>query len=355
MSRAGKLPKFAATGRSRQFFRSTSAAQNPSRDNRISRLFSRGLRARNTAFGRRTERHGDSVIPWSAHKGEEARRRYEHCLRSRVNPLQVFSFLAAGFSLAAALGVYFLAPRLLPDLLALTLLTFTLALLFTFVFRKDGSPESARAEMREISKAFQEHFGTAAHTLADFDLAKSRLDREMGKAQAVEEKRSAAEAALKGLLPSIRELLSTAGEPEVPDAEWIGLAEELKKRTRALRNNLNRYQERLRSLGVDETDYLEQAAEEQYSRQREEELLLELEEIEGKIRKEQDKGQELREELIKHIGREAARSQSIETLAEALEEKREEYKKRVRDCLAEMIAGHVAAEVLESFRRLEDQ
>jgi hypothetical protein len=286
---------------------------------------------------------------------QQARRSYELASRNRAGPLQVLSFLASGFFLAGALAAFFLAPVLLPLLLALTMIAFTLAMLATFVFRKEGGPESARAEMKAIGDAFRQRFGEPIHTLADFDLANSRLDRELGKAQAVEEKLSAAQGALKGLLPPIREHLGAAGQPGAPEAKWSGLCEELKKKTRALRSNLNRYQERLRNLGVDETDYLEQAPDRQYSRQREQQILLELEELEGQIRKEQEKGQELREELIEHIGREAARSMSIATLAEALEEKREEYRTLVRDRLAEMIAGHVVAQVLESFLRLEDQ
>jgi len=59
--------------------------------------------------------------------------------------------------------------------------------------------------------------------------------------------------------------------------------------------------------------------------------------------------------LIEHIGRDTARSQSIEILAEAIEEKKQEYRRQMRENLAPMIAGHVLAEVLESFLELEDQ
>jgi uncharacterized protein YhaN len=59
--------------------------------------------------------------------------------------------------------------------------------------------------------------------------------------------------------------------------------------------------------------------------------------------------------LIEHIGREAARSQSVEEVAEAIEEKKEEYRRQAEDHLARMIAGHVVAEVLEGIRSVEDR
>jgi uncharacterized protein YhaN len=108
-------------------------------------------------------------------------------------------------------------------------------------------------------------------------------------------------------------------------------------------------------LGIAEVEYLEQAAEDTYSRRREEEVIGELEEVERTIRELQNSTQEIREQFIEHIGRETARSQSIEILAEAIEEKRQEYRRQIRDRLAEMIAGHVLADVLASVRREEDR
>ncbi len=56
--------------RSRQFFRSCSAAQSKSPDNCTSRLFGQGLNAINTALWRPKESGGERVIPWSAHEGD---------------------------------------------------------------------------------------------------------------------------------------------------------------------------------------------------------------------------------------------------------------------------------------------
>lgn len=286
---------------------------------------------------------------------EQARTRYEHCLRNRANLPQAFSLLAAGAALVGSFAVYFLAPGLLPFALALSLGVFTVAVLFTFVFRRGGTPESARAEMEEIRKAYQERFGTPLHSPAEFDLARSRLDREMGKAQAVEGKRRTAALALEELLHRIRETLAAMGYSHVQESEWTVLSQELKEKTRRLRIDGNRYEERLRNLGVEERDYLEQPSGEKYSRDREREIEQELREVESKIHIEQEKNQELREQFIEHLGREVARSQNVENFANAIEDKREEYKQQLRDLLSEMIAGHVVSEILEGFRRLEDE
>ncbi len=286
---------------------------------------------------------------------EQARKRYEYCLRNRANLPQAFSLLAAGIALVGSLAVYFLAPGLLPFTLALSVGIFTIALLFTFVIRRDSAPESARAEMEEIRKAFKERFGTSLHCPAEFDLAKSRLDRELGKAQAVDGKRRTAALRQAELLHRIRENLAAMGCSHVQDSEWTALSQELKDKTRRLRIDCNRYEERLHNLGVEESDYLEQPPGGEYSRDRERQIEQELREAESKIHLEQEKNQGLREQFIEHLGREEARSQNIENLATAIEDKRKEYKQQVRDLLSEMIAGHVVSEILEGFRRLEDE
>jgi len=286
---------------------------------------------------------------------EQARKRYEHCLGNRANLLQSFSLLAAGIALVGTLALYFLAPGLLPFALALSVGVFTIALLFTFVIKRSGAPESASAEMEEIRKAFKERFAVSLHCLAEFDLAKSRLDRELGKTQAVEGKRSSAALRQAELLHRIRESLAVMGCSHVQESEWTALSQELKEKTRDLRIDCNRNEERLHNLGVEESDYLEQPPGAEYSRNRERQIEQELREVEARIHLEEEKNQGLREQFIEHLGREAARCQNIEDLATAIEDKRKEYKQQVRDLLSEMIAGHVVSEILEGFRRLEDE
>jgi len=311
------------------------------------------IKAELTEFQRQKNRREQTAadLSWL----EQVRRRYQQVMSRRRSPLQVFSFLAAGSAMVGTLAVYLLAPGLLPVFLIATLLCFALAMLFTFVLRRGVSSEYARSEIREIRGAFQERFAADLATTADFDLIKSRLDQEMGKAQVVEEKCGIAQASLQNLHEQIRALLRSAQRLEVPESQWGELAEELKKATRQFRMDYNLDQQRLGDLGIAEVDYLEQAAEVPYSRQREEQLAAELEAAEAAIRRLQDDNREIREQLIEYLGRDTALSQSIERLAEAVEEKKREYRRQIREHLARMIAGHVLNGVLESFLEQEDQ
>jgi uncharacterized protein YhaN len=171
----------------------------------------------------------------------------------------------------------------------------------------------------------------------------------------VDGKRRTAALRQEELLHRIRENLAAMGCSHVQDSEWTALSQELKDKTRRLRIDCNRYEERLHNLGVEESDYLEQPPGGEYSRDRERQIEQELREVESKIHLEQEKNQGLREQFIEHLGREAARSQNIENLATAIEDKRKEYKQQACDLLSEMIAGHVVSEILEGFRRLEDE
>jgi hypothetical protein len=285
---------------------------------------------------------------------EEVRRRYQQVSWNRKNAFQVISLAAAGLTLLGTLVAYFFFPKLLPPLLIGTLLWFCLALLFTFVVRRGGSPEALRSELRELRIAFGKRFGIPLSTSADFDVVKSRLDRELGKAEGMEKRYGSARGTLQKLQQRIGELLRGADRIEVPDAQWDALAQELKKRTRQVRIDYNLTKQRLDDLGVDEVDYLEQEAGVIYSRRREVEIAGEVEQLESTIREQQESSRELREQLIEHIGREAALSESIEAVAGAIEETKREYRRQRRETLAQMIAGHVLNDVLETFRKLED-
>jgi uncharacterized protein YhaN len=286
---------------------------------------------------------------------EEVRRRYQQVSSSRKNPFQVVSFLAAGLTVLGTLVAYLFMPNLLPPLLIGSLLCFTLAVLSTFAVRRGSNPEALRSEIREIRSAFSARFATPLSTSADFDLVKSRLDREMGKAEGIEKRYNSTREALEKMQKQIGELLRGADRYGVPDTQWEQLAQEMKTRTRQLRIDYNLARQRLGDLGVDEVEYLEQATEATYSRRREEEIAGELEQLESTIRAQQESNRELREQLIEHLGRETAVSQSIETLAEAIEESKQEYRRQLRETLAQMIAGHVLNDVLGSFRKLEDR
>jgi hypothetical protein len=286
---------------------------------------------------------------------EEVRRRYQKISTSRKNPLQIVSFLAAGLTLAGTLAAYFQFPSLLPAFLIATLVSFIFALLLTFVIPGGSGPEALRGETREIRSAFQERFRTTLSTAADFDLLKSRLDREMGKAQGTEEKVTKTKGALEKLQERIGELLLRADRPGIAGSQLDELAQQLKKRTRQLRIDYNLAGQRLADLGIEEVDYLEGETGKPYSRRREEEIAVELQQLESAIREQQDGNRELREQLIEHIGGETARSQNIEQLAEAIEEKKQDYRLQLRGSLAQMIAGHVLADVLANVRKSEDQ
>ena len=93
----------------------------------------------------------------------------------------------------------------------------------------------------------------------------------------------------------------------------------------------------------------------EYSRRREQELASELEKVRRKIGEQQDSDRELREQLIEHIGRDAAMASSLEITAEAIEARKREYQLQETDCLARMIAGHVLADALEAVRGFEDR
>jgi uncharacterized protein YhaN len=276
-------------------------------------------------------------------------------LNRKKNPFQVIFSLATGFSLLGALVSYFFLPALLPLLLIVTLLCFAVALLFTFLLQRRGNPERSRTELQEIRSAFKKRFGIPLSTAADFSLLKSRLDREMGKAQGAEEKQIRAQKTLENLKERIGQLLQMSQRIGVSQTEWERLAKELKDRTRQLRIDYNLATQQLSDLGIDEVDYLEQAVSERYTRRQEEQINGELAQLEQTIRHQQDSSRELREQLIEHIGMQKAHSQSIELLAMAIEETKQKYRQQIREALALMIAAHVLDDVLAAFRRQEDE
>ncbi len=294
-------------------------------------------------------------IEENLHWLENARERYEYCQRRSTNPAQRISMLAAAALFLGTLGAYFLFPSLLPLGLLLSLCALVLVLLFSFAFKNVKTPASAEAELDEIRKSFEIRFGVILRTAADFAVQKSELDRKLGKAQALETDRNAQASRLQMLHQSIKNGLPLFGFQDIEETRWGQALQELGSRAGELEISCNRYEERLEGLGVDESDFIEQDPGIQYSREEQRRTEEELADIERKIRAVQQKSEEILESLIEHIGREAARSQSIGAVAFAIEDKRREYKKRIFNLLGEMIAGHVVNSVLKQFRKQEDE
>jgi uncharacterized protein YhaN len=116
-----------------------------------------------------------------------------------------------------------------------------------------------------------------------------------------------------------------------------------------------RLRERLAALGVDESDYLEVDPGAPYSREAERAVTRQIEEVEERVREQEGQAAALQQRLAAHLGPDFAGQTRVEELAAALEARRAEEERKAREALASIIAGHVVRDVLEGFRRAEDE
>jgi hypothetical protein len=286
---------------------------------------------------------------------EGARERYERCLARTVNrPQRVGLLLAAAF-LLAALAAYFAAPVLLLPALALSAAGFTLALLATFLFPGGQTPEAARVELQRLREEFSRRFGAPLGSAAEFSVQKSALDRELGAVQTLLQELERKRLRLRELGATVRQALLAVDRKDAPEESWPALVQELRRSGAEQERHLERTRERLRGLGVEESDFLALDPGLEYSREREEQLANELRQLEEQLQLQSQQSESIRGRLSEHIGWEAARAGSLETVAGALEGRRQEYLCSMRESLATMIAGHVVAGALSELQREEDR
>jgi hypothetical protein len=295
---------------------------------------------------------------------EEAQRRWGQG-RSRVRGAlhHLALGLCALFLLGAIASSLFL-PGLLPLALALSLA----ALLLVALSSLAGRPgPQADGELQALRQEFQERFGRAPTTPADFAAARSELDRRLGRVEQAQNSRRRTEERLAALQGEIRGSLLRFREAEpgiVADparrlttdpAGWGALVRRLAETRSRHELEAQRLRERLESLGVDESDYLEEDPGTPFSREVEAAIAAEIEDVEARLRERENQAAGLRQRLAAHLGPDFAGQTLVKELAVALETRRAEEEAAARGALASIIAGHVVKDVLAEFRRAEDE
>ncbi len=284
-----------------------------------------------------------------------ARERYERCMNKTVNIPQRMSILFGISSLAGAFISYFFLPLLTVILLSISLCVFITASLFTFVVKRVITPESARVEINQIKEEFERRFHKALSSLSDFIIVKTELERQSGKYEQIKESIEKAGLELNKLRGDIVNALSLFGISDAEEDNWPSIVKGLKEAKGENHDLSIEYKEKLKHLGVDESDYLEQGTSTEYSRQKEEEIEGEIERLNERIEEENAKSEDVRKKMIEHIGYDSAYLKGIEEVAEALERKKKEYKDTMIDNLSTIIAGHIVSGSIEEFRKQEDE
>lgn len=256
-------------------------------------------------------------------------------------------------------------PGLLPLALGLSLTAALLGLLAAR--RRQPGADGERVALRQ---QFQQRFGRALATSADFAAARSELDRRLGAAQRSQGDRRRIEDQLSALGADIRAALArlqppsaggedaTRGEDAARDEDargWAAAASELSERRRSLELEVRGLRERLGGLAVHESDYLEQDPGVPWSREAESALAAEAHSLEQALTEAEAEAAALRQRAAAHLGPAFAGQRRVEELAAALETRRVEEERSARAGLAALIAGHVVQEVLADFRQAEDQ
>ncbi len=313
------------------------------------------LRAQQELAARRKELEGCQRVEEDGRWLEAAGQRYERLQTGSGSRLaEKLAFLLTAVLLAASMAAFFLAAPLLPLLLGAAVVAFAAGLLLAFLPNRGRPGGGAAAEGEALREEFRRRFGRPLGSGADFQVARSELDRRAGGCRQSEEQAAAAARRLAGLAAKVREGLAAAGSPETAEERWPQAAAGLRARRRQLEAELAEDRARLEQLGVDPSDYLEDSPGVEYSRAEEERLREEAAAAAQALEQERRRGEEERKALVEHIGLEAAYA-GLEEVAEAVASREAELRAQMVDALALMIAGHVVEDALEELRRQEDE
>ncbi|MBW8003666.1 MAG: hypothetical protein FVQ80_16920 [Planctomycetes bacterium] len=286
---------------------------------------------------------------------DSARQTYGQFLNKTANWPQFVSVGAALlFSIGAVISHFIRVSLAMVILLVLTFVCLVIAALFTFVIRKGVRPEAAKTELRSIKEEFEARFAQQLRGLTDFQTMKEELKQRSGRLQGIRESVRSLEQEVGKLRSNIAASFSKV-ERNVGEDRWKQEIDELQEEKADIESRLHRAEGRIETISVDESDYLSVDPGVEYSQSRESELTRELDEVKNAITEGNEESNEVRENLIEHIGRNKARSSNIEDTAAAIEEKNLEYHGTIQTNLARMIAGHIVNETLQEFRKQEEQ
>ncbi|MFC1502137.1 ATP-binding protein, partial [bacterium] len=257
------------------------------------------------------------------------------------------------------IGLIFLVGGIIFTIISIPLLVlillgmaFLMTLLYVLILPRLTRKAIQSEELNRLHKVFKKRFQTE---ISDLSSLKERLQDQEGesnRAKMLQDQLVQDEGDLDILKSEVSDYFFAITAEHIEPSKWNDTVNSVERKIRKLDTQIREKEISLAQLGVDESDYITEKADVEYSKQEHEEILQELAAVKIEIEEEHKKLDLLKQRICDQ-------TQDIfttpwETLIENLRNKREAILNNYRKLTAEMIGKNRVFQVILELRREED-
>ncbi len=209
------------------------------------------------------------------------------------------------------------------------------------------------SEMEKIKTEFQKLFKESFFHVSAVRDKMSQMEKDFNIACVLRGQLVSEISELESLRVKIQGDLSDYSDMSKDAGSWDTIVKQAENQLFDLRREALENEKRLASLEIDESDYLSEEPNVEYSKQRENELRRGLSEIDDEIDKENKKLEILKQRICDHTGERI--DESWEKLIYGLQKKQLETEAEYKRVTAEIIGKKAVFEVIQNLRKDEDQ
>ena len=268
--------------------------------------------------------------------------------------------ILAAAGIAAAVSLIFshtkISAAALTAYLVIICFCFLSSLVSSLVYIKKFNSFSKQAgQNEELNKINEEFKIRTSRQLTDIALLESTLNEQResnSESRIIEKQIDDLNKELRKLRFSINQKIASFVEKEASEQNWDTILKDLKQNNRSLRNEIDEERQELYKLGISETDFLSEDIGIKYSQQEYEQTQSEFGHIQGEIKNQEEKIQNLKQRICEKTKDDL--SINWEELIENLRQKRRNVQNELREVTAGIVAGFSIHKVISKLREEED-
>ncbi len=223
---------------------------------------------------------------------------------------------------------------------------------YLYKYKKKIDSKDNNEELEKLKKEFKEEFGKEIKSVATLEATAKEYGSAPEVAKTIKNNLEELEEEFSALFTQIKAQIRSIDGQDVDKDKWKEKLAEIRDKEESLRQKREKIKDRLSSLNIDPSDYVEEKTDVDYSAERVNNLEAEIKEKEEKIRN--------REKSLKDIEMKIAQSVSDDSktgfsdLYQALHQEKREVEKELKYIKTEIVAGKIVFDELEELRKKED-
>jgi uncharacterized protein YhaN len=224
---------------------------------------------------------------------------------------------------------------------------------YFYRYKKQVDNKDDIEELKKLKKEFEEETGKKMKSIATLEATAKEYGSAPEVAKTVKTNLDELEEELTELFSEIKAQMRSIDGQEVDKDNWEEKLAEMRNKEESIRQDREKLKDRLSSLNIDQSDYVKEKPNVDYSAKEEERLKGKIEKKEEQIRNKQENLKSIEMKIAQSVNDDS--KTGFSDLYQALHKSRRETEKELKEVKAEIVAGKIVFDQLEELRKKEDE